>query len=68
MPTLTPLSEVAESLTALDVMISTIGFLPGNALYQAPYPFPSSTSYPGGRFGLIGLTEDAQTLTPLAEV
>lgn len=83
--TLTPLTEGAEALAVMaeDVLdlvalavlaVSTrLGFFPDTALYSAPYPYPSSTSYPGdtittGLSDTAPMAEDATlTLTPLTE-
>lgn len=76
MPSLSPLSESTETLTALpDVAYAStirLGFFPDTALVEAPYPWPGSTSYPGDTTGstvgeqLTALAEGAQTLTVLA--
>lgn len=69
--------EGSESLQALVELVyeSTIrlGFFPATSLYEAPYPFPGSISYPGDTTGsvvgetLTVLSEGAETLTPLTE-
>lgn len=55
---LTPLSESTETLTSLSEDPGG-GFYPGTSAYDAPYPFPSPTSYPGDTYG--------PTLTPMTE-
>lgn len=77
MPELTPLAAGAETLTPLQELVyvntTRLGFFPDTALVEAPYPFPSATSYPGDTTGstvgetLTPLTEDTRTLTPLTE-
>ena len=69
MPSLTPVSEGTETLTSVSEETFQ-GFLPGTVLYRAPYPFPSSTSYPGPKLGqnLQALSESTETLSPLVEV
>ena len=66
--TLTPLTELADQST------THFGFFPGSVLQTAPYPFPSSISYPGDTVvvGSQGLTfdlfpEGTETLVPLLE-
>lgn len=76
--TLAAVAEGAETLTTLaeltDESTTHLGFFPGSAPAVAPYPFPSSTSYPGDTYttGGAGLTlttlaEGVETLTALAE-
>ena len=64
MPVLTPLTEGAETLSALSELIP----LPG--LYPSIVTFPSSGTFPSD--GVVGLlltllSSDTQTLTPLTE-
>lgn len=67
--TITPLSELVDEST------THIGFFPGSVLQTEPYPFPSSTSYPGDTvvvgtqgLSLAAVAEGSETLTPLAEI
>lgn len=69
MPSLSPVSESSETLTAHAELEPRAGFWPGSALYEAPYPFPGPTSYPGAFTGesLTPLTEGSETLTAMTE-
>lgn len=60
---LTVLAEGAEVIVVLpeDSFTTHSGFFPGTSLYSSPYPFPSSTSYPGTTIS------SGMTLTPLQE-
>lgn len=52
MPSLIPLGEVSLNATAeveLAQFVHT-GFFPATTLVEAPYPYPSSTSYPGDTY------------------
>lgn len=76
---LTLLAEGSETLGPLeeltDQSTTHFGFFPGLVLQTAPYPFPSSTSYPGDTvvtggqgLNLALLAEGSETLTALAEM
>lgn len=74
MPTLIPVNESTETLSLLEELVASIrlGFFPDSTLVEAPYPYPSSTSYPGdtieiGLTGFVVITEGTETLTPMAE-
>lgn len=73
---LSTLADDVQEITELveDTAVIRLGFFPGLALYEAPYPYPGSTSYPGDSIVLSGvlrtltsLAEGARTLTPLSE-
>lgn len=68
MPALTPLNEGTETLTAIPVR--GLGFYPSTYGYLLPYPYPGSTSYPGGDVlpSLSTLSETTLNLTALSEV
>lgn len=73
--TLTQLAETAKTLTELDEDFAAVrlGFYPDTVLYSAPYPYPSSTTYPGATTStgvnrtLTTANEETRTLTPLTE-
>jgi hypothetical protein len=77
--TLASLSEASSTLTALAELTNTttthLGYFPDTVLFSAPYPYPSSTSYPGDTYttpatGLANtaLSEGTTNLTVLTEV
>lgn len=62
------LAAQGEGSVALSVAVDILqflGYMPDTALYSAPYPFPSSTSYPGGEVGALSLSpeDEASSLT-----
>lgn len=75
MPALTQLSEGTENFSLIEELAPSLrlGFFPGTSLYSAPYPFPSSTSYPGdtiatGLSDFASISEGTETLTVITEV
>jgi hypothetical protein len=70
---LIPLAEGTETIVSLDELLQEgrTGFIPDTSLVEAPYPFPSATSYPGDStivgLYLSSMSEGAKTLTPLTE-
>ena len=83
MPVLTPLTEGAETLSAVsegsetltsvsegsETLQALLELVPLPALYPSLDTFPSAETFPSGGVGLLLalLSSDTQTLTPLTE-